>query len=383
MGGINMTVPLFEVCTTGLLGAGLLAPSWGQTPLLQKVSAPPSLTPLTMSVGGRVLTTPSTSLNQFGSEEYVSQWPGSYFKAAFKGTELYFGVGVSHEILSVVLDGRTVRLVAPEVGVYRLSGLENRPHTVRVFVVTEALSAPNHFGGFAISSGEKAVTPAKNDRQIEFIGDSHTVGYGNTSSNRECTSDEVWAKTDNTQAFGPLTADLYHADYQVNAITGRGIVRNYNGTAGDPIPEAYRYVLFDKKQVYSAPAWKPQIIVIGLGTNDFSTALHPGETWKTRDELHSDYETTYVRFIQGLRARDRYAYIILWATDSANGEIESEVQKVIEQVKSQGEVKIGFIPVDHLSFSGCHSHPSLADETVIQDKLVQFIDASPQIWQGK
>src|SRR6185312_14756892 len=107
--------------------------------------------------------------------------------------------------------------------------------------------------------------------QIEFIGDSHTVGYGNTSRTRECTQDDVWKTTDNSQSFGPLIAGHYAADYQINAISGRGIVRNYNGTPGDTLPVAYPYVLFDKKEEYSDPHWKPQIIVISLGTNDFST----------------------------------------------------------------------------------------------------------------
>jgi lysophospholipase L1-like esterase len=272
-------------------------------------------------------------------------------------------------------------MVDPQAGVYRLSGLEDRRHEVTVFVVTEAQSAPNHFGGLGITSGEKAFTPEKRDRQMEFIGDSHTVGYGNTSSKRECTSDEVWATTDTSQAFGALTANHYHADYQVNAISGRGIVRNYNGFTADTIPQAYPYVLLDKKQVYSAPNWHPQVIVIALGTNDFSTTLNRGEKWKSRDELHSDYEATYVRFLHSLRAANPDAYIILWATDMADGEIESEVRKVVQQAKAQGETRIGFIPIDRLSFSACHSHPSLPDEKAISDKLVQFIDSNPAIWR--
>jgi hypothetical protein len=38
------------------------------------------------------------------------------------------------------------------------------------------------------------------------------------------------ATTDNSQAFGPKVAKHYAADYQVNAISGRGIVRNFNGS---------------------------------------------------------------------------------------------------------------------------------------------------------
>ena len=169
----------------------------------------------------------------------------------------------------------------------------------------------------------------------------------------------------------------------MNAISGRGIVRNYNGFAGDTLPQAYPYVLFDKQQVYNPAGWKPQVIVIALGTNDFSTPLNPGEKWKTRDDLHSDYEVTYVSFLQTLRAKNPDAYIILWATDMLNGEIESEVQKVMAQAKAKGETRIGFIPMEHLAFSGCHFHPSVADDEVVRDKLMKFIDSHPNIWQGR
>ena len=369
---------------TGFLAVGVVASVWGQTPSLERVAKPPSLSPLSMSIGGRTLMSASSSNNGFGAKEYLSQWPGAYFETAFEGSELYFRVGTAHEILHVVLDARPpIILVDPAPGVYRLSGMAKSPHAVTVFVVTESQPAPNSFGGFAIPPGEKALQPATRSRQIEFIGDSHTVGYGNTSKKTTCTQDEVWATTDDSQAFGALTANYYHADYQVNAISGHGVVRNYNGSPGDPVPAAYPYTLLDKKQLYSDPAWRPQVIVIALGTNDFSTPLHPGEKWKTRDDLHADYEATYVRFIQQLRARNRDAYVILWATNLADGEIESEVKKVIAQVKAKGESRIDFIPFDHLAFTGCHFHPSLTDDKTISEGLAHVIDSHPNIWQGK
>ncbi len=160
----------------------------------------------------------------------------------------------------------------------------------------------------------------------------------------------MWSDTDDTQSFGAVTAAHYDADYQINAISGRGVVRNYNGFKGDTLPQAYPYVLFDKKQKYDDPAWRPQVLVIALGTNDFSTPLNPGEPWKTREELHADYEATYVKFLQELRAKNPKAYIIVWATDMANGEIEAEAGKVVQQIKQQGDQHISFLPIDELSF---------------------------------
>jgi lysophospholipase L1-like esterase len=376
---------IFKAGAPGLL-ALFAASALAQIPQLQKVPAPTSLTPLAMSIGGRAMAMPAGSRSGFGDDVYVSQWPGSHFEAAFKGTEVYFGVGpeqgaADHEILHVVVDGHAPMILTnPETGVYLLSGLEDAAHAVGVFVATESGWGPTHFRGFAIAATAKALAPPKRARQIEFIGDSHTVGYGNTSPKRDCTNDEVWVTTDDTQAFGPLTANHYGAEYQVNAISGHGVVRNYDGGPGDPVPVAYPYVLFDRKQLYSDPAWRPQVIVISLGTNDFTTPLHEGEKWKTRADLHADYEATYMRFIESLRAKDRDAFLILWATQIANGEIEAEVKKVVEQAKAQGDKRIAFLPIDNLTFSACNGHPSLSDDRTIRGKLIELIDATPRIW---
>lgn len=318
--------------------------------------------------------------DSFGGQEYTSQWPGSYFRAAFAGTKVFFRVGKSDEILHVVVDGQAAgSLVKPEAGVYAVDGLTEGRHEITVQVATESQAGPNTFGGFAIPAGEKALEPAARRRQIEFIGDSHTVGYGNLSTKHACTKDEIWADTDDTKAFGALIAAHYDADYQVNAISGRGVVRNYGGFEADTLPQAYPYVLFDKQQRYSDPAWQPQVIVIALGTNDFTTPLHAGERWKTRDELHADYEATYARFLEGLRARDPGALIIVWATDMAEKEIETEARKVVEQMKQRGDQRITFLPIDGLSLAACDWHPSAADDRVIADKVIRVVDAA-RIW---
>jgi lysophospholipase L1-like esterase len=367
----------------GLLGACLCVAAVGEKPKLEKVESVPALTAPPMFVGGRVATVASSMGGAFASE-YLAQWPGTYFETAFNGHEVFFRVGANHAIFHVVVDGRApLVLTNPAAGVYLLSGLDKKEHTVRVQIVTETQGAPNAFGGFGITAGEEDGELTKRARQMEFIGDSHTVGYGNASPKRECMGEEIWSKTDTSQAFGALTAEHYGADYQVDAISGRGIVRNYNGGAGDVVPVAYPYVLFDKKQVYADAGWKPQVIVIALGTNDFSTPLNPGETWKTREELHADYEATYVRFLKSLRAQHPGAYFVLWATELADGEIASEEKKVVAQARAQGETRIGFVPVDQLAFTGCQYHPSLADDRTIAERLERFIDATPGIWEGK
>jgi hypothetical protein len=48
---------------------------------------------------------------------------------------------------------------------------------------------------------------------------------------------------------------------------------------------------------------------------------------------------------------------------------------VVELRKSRGDKRIEFIPVDGLAMTGCHWHPSVADDDAIAAKLIALIDA--------
>jgi lysophospholipase L1-like esterase len=137
---------------------------------------------------------------------------------------------------------------------------------------------------------------------------------------------------------------------------------------------AYPFALFGHDQPYAGAGWHPQIIVIALGTNDFSTPLKSGEKWATRDELRADYEATYAKFVEGLRARNPHAFIIVWAAGTAEKEIRLEAGKVVAQLQAKGEERIAFIPIEGLEMTGCHWHPSVVDDAAIAEQLIRFID---------
>ncbi|MBO9574768.1 MAG: GDSL family lipase [Sphingobium sp.] len=341
---------------------------------------PPASTPLPLHVGGRVSPDPADPARLW------RQWPGSYFETGFRGRSAFFSVGPGDAILHILVDGKTVStLTRPAPGSYALKGLDAGRHRLRIEVASESGGGPTAFGGFFAPENSRSREPKPRKRQIEFIGDSHTVGYGNTSTTRTCTTDEVWATTDTSQAFAALLGRRYKADYRIHAISGRGIVRNYDGggSAEDTMTAMYPYLLWDRKAVDPQTGWAPQLIVIALGTNDFSTALHAGEAWPDRDALHAAYEERYVRFVQDLRARNPQAHFILWATDAHDGEIAGEVRKVVDRLRALGETRVTFLPVTGLDFSACHSHPSLADDKRIAMLLRKAIGKAHGVWRKR
>lgn len=316
---------------------------------------------------------------------HTHQWPGIYTEVAFEGTDLIVRLNDPVNILRLYIDDQPpVTLTKPGQIDYEVKGLQPGAHRIRLEKITESQSDTAKFEGFYIvGHGHELPAPPPRLRQIEFIGDSFTVGYGNTSPKRECTTDEVWATTDTSQAFGPLTAKAYNADYQINAFSGRGVVRNYDGFAGDTLPTLHNYTLFDGKTEYKATNWQPQIIVIGLGTNDFSTALKPTEPWKTREDLRADYRNSYVKFVKTLRAKNPKAQFILMASDQSDGEIRDQVLQVEKSLESQGETKVDTIIFTGLDYAGCHAHPSVADDLKLKSLLTDYIDARPALWQGR
>ena len=336
----------------------------------------PAGTQLPVRTGGRT-TSPD------GNPPFTHQWPGIYWESRFRGTEVTVAFADPVNILHISIDGKRVDTVAkPGNSDVRISGLGDGIHEIRVEKATESQSDAATFKGFYV--------PQQNDRlplgippvySMEFIGDSYTVGYGNTAGKRTCTPDELWASTDTTQAFGPLTARHYGAMYQINAFSGRGVVRNYDGFAGDSLPQLYAYTVFDGQTKYVKPDWlQPQIIVIALGTNDFSTPVHSGEKWKNQDELIADYEATYVAFVKSLREKNPNATILLISYDPATS---PQISTVRDRLKADGDGKVDFLEITGFTRNACDYHPDTDDDRKISDALIAFIDAHPGIWQGQ
>lgn len=346
------------------------------TPLYAKEAPKPD-----PKIGGRVETV-SEVLPGTTAPRFVHQWPGVYFETRLEGKAATLHFDDAYNRYKLFVDDKPpVVIDRPGKKPYELKGLSSGTHLIRLEKISESQSNSAGFYGFT-SKGKLNPTPA-HTRQIEFIGDSFTVGYGNTSPKRDCTTDEVWATTDTSQVFGPLIAKHYKADYQINAFSGRGVVRNYDGFVGDTLPTLYDYTLFDGKTAYKDPNWQPQIIVIGLGTNDFSTPLKPDQKWATRQQLRADYRESYVAFVLSLRAKHPNAHFILMASENIEREIANQVEAVKAILASEGETRVDTLIFTGLDYAGCHAHPSVADSQIIKSLLINLIDARPDLWQGK
>ncbi|WKL57655.1 GDSL-type esterase/lipase family protein [Asticcacaulis sp. ZE23SCel15] len=347
------------------------------------VAAPPNTSspenqPLELHVGGRV-----KAVN-YQENQIAYQWPGTYFEGAYKGRRIDIGWD-PFNIWNVYIDGEFVMKTDPAadsatVIVHKDAGL----HTIRMAKANESQNKNSSFIGPILAAPEPLPAPAPRERQIEFIGDSDMVGYGNTSTKRECTKAEVFETTDSQQAYPAQVARTYNADFQLNAYSGIGIVRNYDGTEPDrPMPVLYPRMLFDDPTPYDRKNWTPQVIVVALGGNDFSTPLKPGEKWKDVAALRTDWETTFVKFLSDIRAQNPDTFLIMGALETFNADYLAATKSVLAARKVAGDARIDLVTYPQLELTACDWHPSLNDHKTMKNIVEAFIDQQPDIWQGK
>ena len=355
---------------------------------------------------------------------YAYGWPGVYFESRFSGDEVVVRLDDATSDLELLVDGSPIqRFSKPGQAVYDVTGLKPGDHTVRLERLNEDLQTGGVFGGFYIPVGSefllrqspppephsagKALLLQRRQRRIEFIGDSYLSGYGTTSTKRTCTPDEIHATTDTQLAWGALTARHYDADYQVNATSGIGMVRNYDGIPGAVMPERYGKDLMAVSveihayQTLTASAstegpmlrpygaldgrhpdnWQPQIIVIALGDNDFATPVKPGERWADISALRGDFITSYLAFLRALRARNPQATFVL--VDYGEPELIPDLKAIAAIAKVRGDGRIlTWSTGTGFEQTGCDWHLSVNDHKRIAAGLEGVIDSQFGIWGG-
>lgn len=307
-------------------------------------------------------------------------WPGVQISFAFEGEACRILLSGT-AFFDVIIDGRPAFVLKSETRKQELilaQGLENRAHTVIIHKRSESINEVCGFHGLVIEDrAELLPLPPPPERRIEFIGDSHTVGYGNEFPFTECSPEEhdsVFMSSTNTRlAFGPITARMLDAQYHVNAVSGKGLVRNYNweGRGKEFLYYYGKTLVNPMNDTADSPNWDfsrwiPQVAVINLGINDFQ-----------KEPPHADPDLFYERY-HGLldKTRKRYPGVKIicvgsTVTPTRNNLIE-KITDIVNAENSAGNQDIWYYEYAPEN-SALDLHPSLGDHRMIADGLADLI----------
>jgi lysophospholipase L1-like esterase len=299
-------------------------------------------------------------------------WPGTAIEARFTGKSIAVKLNGGNDDFNVIVDGVwKAKLGVSAAWQTAASGLSEGAHTLLLTKRTEAFYGIVEFEGFQLEDGDALMAlPPRPARKIQFIGDSFTVGYGDESKILSCPERRPF--DNNFLAYGPVAARAVGAEYSVQAISGIGMVHNYGDTSpisAYPLGSYFENTLMGA----SAPApkwdfsaWIPDLVVIALGTNDFSTTVKPSE---------AQYAGGYQEFLRKIRTWYPQA-VILCLTYAVDGFQGKYVDTLVNQVSRLGDAKLYHAhmpPLDANSELGCDYHPNVAGQQKYADALIPVI----------
>lgn len=229
------------------------------------------------------------------------------------------------------------------------------------------------------TDGEITPVPEK-PLKIEFIGDSITCGYGVEG---DLTRTFTTATENAEKAFAFLTARALNADVVMDSFSGHGVLSAY--TEGDIDTEGLVPLFYEKigSNAYVLPGGKtlqqiswdfslfrPDYIVINLGTNDFS--------W-TRGipERVEAYERNYREFLTMVRRNNPDARILCVLGIMGTALNDAMVRAAGQWSRDNGDPEIRTLTVDEQDQErdgiGTDYHPSEITQRLLAEKVTTAI----------
>lgn len=290
-------------------------------------------------------------------------WSGAGFVGRFDGT----GVSVKLDDANqhtVLIDGQLApKLVATGEDTYSLaSGLPPGEHSFEVYRRTEPSFGVTLLQSVEVERGMLLEPPPPPARLIEIVGDSVSCGYGDEGT-APCTFS---ADTENNYlAYGSLLARSLDAEVSTIAISGKGVLYNYNGNKILPMPLLYDTTVPDDRKHPWSFRTQPDLVIINLGTNDFSASSDP------TDELFS---SSYEKLLTKIRSVYPNTFILctvgplLAGADLAHA--QAGIQSAVEARRADGDdrLKVYAMSVQN-TMPGCDAHPGLATHAAMAEAL--------------
>ena len=206
-------------------------------------------------------------------------WSATTLRVRFKGSTLkikcsdshkdYFNIWVdkaqcAHQDATLCVEGdTTLTLFKGKKGVHEVV-FQKRTEAEQGCLTIQEL----------ITDGQFLDAPKGKGRIIEFIGDSYTCGYG-TEAPAE-TSPFLPEEENPSLTYADILARYFDAEAVHISHSGRGVVRNYDDlNKHENMVKLYGQTFDQFAETPWTPTYTPDIVVIYLGGNDFSTGKQP------------------------------------------------------------------------------------------------------------
>jgi len=288
----------------------------------------------------------------------------------------------------VAIDGREPSWVEvrPGEGRYALAtGLDpSAVHEARFTREVEAFGGVHELLDVDLDPGASLLPPREPRRlALEVVGDSISCGYGVLGPDASCPFSYATERA--TAAYPFLVAESMDAELALICWSGRGVVRNYDGSGSGngTMPELYERTLPESSAPFPfGEARMPDAVVVSLGTNDVL-----GGRGKPLDL--DAFEERYVRFLARVRdLRPRVAVVVTTSPMLRPGPVRdrtlASLTRVVDRRRAAGDAHVELLDLEEQgSRVGCDAHPNAEMHRIlarqVEAKLRPMLPGKPEV----
>ena len=354
---------------------------------------------LTLAASAEVIPASDSLVTYVGRTQVIDNnvsfdWTATYFRITFSGTSLtmhasdtkwdatpemaakrhnYYNVWIDsptsaepHRIIEVAGNDTVIELIDPAY----LKKSRRSVHEVIVQKRTEGEQGKTIIHSFA-TDGKFFQSDKLKSRQLEFIGDSYTCGYGIDAASR---TERFSPETENaSRSYAGIVSRYFDADYVAIAHSGMGVARNYNSKfKGWWMPDRYLQTFDeDSTQVNRWDAtqsdFHPAMTIVYLGANDFSTALAP---------KYEDFRKHYYRLFKYIKANYGEDHPILCVATKTHEYLFNYVRDLVNNCDMPNVHYLGYCPAQHLHTDedlGADVHPNYNGQQKKAYSIIPYI----------
>lgn len=291
-------------------------------------------------------------------------WSGAGLVFRFDGTGAMVRMDDRGQYFTVLIDGVLQPPLVTSSGIrdYRVAPvLPPGKHTIEMYRRTEGKLGPTVVYDVRVEG--ELLPPPPATRRIEIVGDSITAGYGNEGTD-PC--DFSPGTENHYQTYGAIAARAVGAELHTVAWSRKGVVYNYGDHDMDePLPELYERTIATESATWSFE-WQPDVVIVNLGTNDFSTGNDPPQAL---------FVGAYAEFLGNLREFYPEAFQLVLQPSMLGIEVEKVreyLMEVVAQRRAAGDFNVAYADVNVEPVgSGCNEHPSVATHQLMAALLVE------------
>jgi len=308
---------------------------------------------------------------------------GVALETVFKGSQIdafiidTLSPGSDHHWFRVIVDGNDLGRFRTQSDTfeYRLAeNLTKDEHHLQLVHETEGINGRIEIKAFI--AGEFLKSPERPEKTIAFYGDSITSGFGLTQEDSLCGEGNWYDHHSAWKSYGARVSRNFDAGWILNSISGIGITRSWSAESPDML-QTWNHTFMnssDSTELWDFSGAKADLLVISLGTNDFSDG--DGQMpRKSPDKI--DFIESYIRLVENITSMYPGIPVLISDSPMLDGEKRDKLRNWLDEIKSRLNKKGIEAEIHQYSttmIEGCSQHPGEENHSTMAKEMNSTIE---------